>query len=173
MRCRLVVLARRQAKAANCRQAGSFEPGSNAQRESDLSRRVPEDHIEEGAMMEYARDIWLRNRRGEGRRVLFTTALILATTAVDGIAKSYGEAKNSGASVSIELKNNSNRERQTKGQLERLLAFYDLRKYTFTRAVIIDEKSIPHNHPESSGSHLCTVTDVVPFAKRSLRRNYP
>src|SRR5882724_2292620 len=49
--------------------------------------------------------------------------------------------------ISIELKNNTDRERQTKAQLERLLSTYDLGKYTFTQNVIIDEKSIPHSHP--------------------------
>jgi len=49
--------------------------------------------------------------------------------------------------ISIELKNNTDRERQTKAQLERLLSTYDLRKYTFTQNVMIDEKSIPHSHP--------------------------
>lgn len=30
---------------------------------------------------------------------------------------------------------------------ERILASYDLRRYTFTYQVIIDEKAIPHSHP--------------------------
>lgn len=53
----------------------------------------------------------------------------------------------SSGSVNIELKHDSPRERQTKGQLERLLTSYDLRKYTFTPQVIIDETAIPHSHP--------------------------
>ena len=52
-----------------------------------------------------------------------------------------------GYTVRIELKNDTTRERQTKEQLERLLASYDLRKYTFTDEVIVDEHSIPHSHP--------------------------
>jgi hypothetical protein len=50
-------------------------------------------------------------------------------------------------SVNIKLKNGSDAERQTKVQLERLLQSYDLTGYTFTREVIIDERSIPHSHP--------------------------
>jgi hypothetical protein len=50
-------------------------------------------------------------------------------------------------SIRIELKNGSERERQTKTQLERLLKSYDLSAYTFTRDVLIDEHSIPHSHP--------------------------
>lgn len=49
--------------------------------------------------------------------------------------------------VSITLKHNSDRERATEEQLQRLLNTYDLRKYTFTREVVIDEQSIPHSHP--------------------------
>src|SRR6185295_10570616 len=36
---------------------------------------------------------------------------------------------------------------QTKAQLQRLLKTYDLAKWIFTKAVLIDEKSIPHSHP--------------------------
>ena len=50
-----------------------------------------------------------------------------------------------GDTVRIELKNDTVPERQTKEQLERLLASYDLRKYT--NEVIVDEHSIPHSHP--------------------------
>jgi acyl-CoA thioesterase I len=49
--------------------------------------------------------------------------------------------------ISIELKHNSDRERRTEEQLQHLLKAYGLRKYTFTRRVLIDERSIPHSHP--------------------------
>jgi hypothetical protein len=49
--------------------------------------------------------------------------------------------------IKIELKHDTVRERQTKAQLERLLAAYDFEKYTFTHDVIVDEKAIPHSHP--------------------------
>ena len=51
------------------------------------------------------------------------------------------------ARVKIDLKHGSETERETKEQLERLLASYDLKKYTFTNAVIIEDKVIPHSHP--------------------------
>lgn len=80
---------------------------------------------------------------GSGRvvsfQICFRRGLILATIAVGASAQSYSQTTNSGAAISIELKNNSEREHQTKAQLERLLAAYDLRKYTFTHAVLIDE----------------------------------
>src|SRR6266516_7575865 len=41
--------------------------------------------------------------------------------------------------ISIELKHNSDRERRTEEQLQHLLKAYGLRKYTFTRRVLIDE----------------------------------
>lgn len=49
--------------------------------------------------------------------------------------------------IDITLKNNTPAEAKTKVQLERLLAAHDLAKWTFTRKVEIDEKSIPHSHP--------------------------
>ena len=52
-----------------------------------------------------------------------------------------------GDSIKIELKHNDERELETKAQLERLVSGYDLRKYTFTREVVIDENAIPHSHP--------------------------
>lgn len=50
--------------------------------------------------------------------------------------------------ITITLAQNSRAEAQARGQLERLLATYDLSKWIFTRAVVIDEKTnIPHSHP--------------------------
>jgi hypothetical protein len=49
--------------------------------------------------------------------------------------------------VKVELKHGSTRELQTKAQLERLLASYDLHRYTFTHEVVIDEDAIPHSNP--------------------------
>jgi hypothetical protein len=45
------------------------------------------------------------------------------------------------------VKHNSDGERQTEEQFQHLLSCYDLRKYTFTGKVVIDEQSIPHSHP--------------------------
>jgi hypothetical protein len=52
-----------------------------------------------------------------------------------------------GDTIKISLKHDSAPEQQTKIQLERLLASYDLRKYTFTDKVVINEAAIPHSHP--------------------------
>jgi hypothetical protein len=49
--------------------------------------------------------------------------------------------------VTIRTAHNSGPERATKVQLERLTAAHDLRQWTFTHEVVIDEKSIPHSHP--------------------------
>lgn len=50
--------------------------------------------------------------------------------------------------IEISLKNNTHAEIQTKEQLQRLLKTYDLSKWIFTKAVLIDEKTvIPHSHP--------------------------
>jgi hypothetical protein len=49
--------------------------------------------------------------------------------------------------VTISLAHTSPEEKQTKAQLERLLGQYDLAMWTFTRSIVIDEKSIPHSHP--------------------------
>lgn len=49
--------------------------------------------------------------------------------------------------VEIRLKNNVAREQQTKLQLERLLANYDLSRWMFTRTILIESDVIPHSHP--------------------------
>jgi len=49
--------------------------------------------------------------------------------------------------VSIELKSGTDAELKTKEQLQRLLAAYDLSKYTYTRQITVDENAIPHSHP--------------------------
>ena len=45
-------------------------------------------------------------------------------------------------SITIQLKNGTDAERRTEEQLDRILASYDLSKYTFTHSVVIDEKLI-------------------------------
>jgi hypothetical protein len=50
-------------------------------------------------------------------------------------------------SVRIDLAHDSERERKTKGTLEQVLATYDLKKYTFTRRVVIEEGAINHALP--------------------------
>ena len=49
--------------------------------------------------------------------------------------------------LDISLKSGSRPEIQTKEQLQRLVKTYDVSKWIFTKAILIDEKSIPHSHP--------------------------
>jgi lysophospholipase L1-like esterase len=75
---------------------------------------------------------------------------IMAPLAEKAIEQALAESSNSVAeleTISIGLAHGSEREIKTKAQLEHLLSFYNLRKYTFTYNVMIDERSIPHSHP--------------------------
>ena len=71
------------------------------------------------------------------KRIIFSivAALLLGATshAQDGIE--------------IRLKNNSAAEEATRVQLQRLLRAYDLAGWTFTKSVLVDEKTTPHSHP--------------------------
>jgi len=49
--------------------------------------------------------------------------------------------------IRINLAQGSERERQTKARLEQVISAYDLRKYTFTREVTIEERAINHAFP--------------------------
>jgi hypothetical protein len=49
--------------------------------------------------------------------------------------------------INISLANGTKAEQQTKEQLQRLVAAYDLSKWIFTRSIIVDEKATPHSHP--------------------------
>jgi len=49
--------------------------------------------------------------------------------------------------ISIKLAHNTDRERQTSEQLQKVIASYDLSKYTFTREVIIEERAMNHAFP--------------------------
>jgi hypothetical protein len=51
------------------------------------------------------------------------------------------------AGSTIDLAHGTERERQTKALLEQLLGSYDLRKYTFTHHVVIDQGAINHAFP--------------------------
>ena len=50
-------------------------------------------------------------------------------------------------SLSIQLSHGSEAERDTRDLLVQLGSRYDLKPYLFTRAVLIDEQSLPHSHP--------------------------
>ena len=49
--------------------------------------------------------------------------------------------------LEITLKQGTAREAQTRDQLRRLVAAYDVSPWVFTRAIVVDERSIPHSHP--------------------------
>ena len=49
--------------------------------------------------------------------------------------------------ISIKLAHNAGRERQTSEQLQKVIASYDLSKYTFTREVVIEERAMNHAFP--------------------------
>jgi hypothetical protein len=51
------------------------------------------------------------------------------------------------ADIEIDLAHDSEKERQTKVQLEQVLSRYQVDKWLFTRKVRIDETVIPHSHP--------------------------
>ena len=51
-------------------------------------------------------------------------------------------------SVTINVKSGTERELRTKALLERVLQDYDLRKYTLTRKVMIDERAVNHAFPD-------------------------
>lgn len=49
--------------------------------------------------------------------------------------------------IKIDLAHGTDRERQTKALLEQVLGSYNLSKYTFTRAVVIEERAVNHAFP--------------------------
>lgn len=72
------------------------------------------------------------------KRVLFVIAFALLA----------GGAARAQEKINVTLAQGSRAEARTKDQLERLLRTYDLSKWVFTRAVVIDEKAnVPHSHP--------------------------
>jgi len=50
-------------------------------------------------------------------------------------------------SIKIELAHQTECERETRERLEQVIASYDLRKYTFTREIMIEERAINHAFP--------------------------
>jgi hypothetical protein len=51
------------------------------------------------------------------------------------------------AGITIDLVRGTEREKHTKQTLEQVLATYDLKKYTFTRRVVIEEGAVNHAFP--------------------------
>jgi len=68
-----------------------------------------------------------------------STKALVVVTAMFGT--SFAQA------IKIDLAQGSERERQTKTRLEQVIASYDLRRYTFTREVMIEERAINHAFP--------------------------
>src|SRR5271170_3661027 len=50
--------------------------------------------------------------------------------------------------LKISTKNNSEKEIQRKEQIEKLAAQYDLKKWIFTKDILIEQGVIPHSKPE-------------------------
>lgn len=67
--------------------------------------------------------------------------VVIAALGAAGLASSDAPV------IKIDLAHNTEREQQTKRTLEAVLAQYDLRKYTFTRHVVIEERAINHAFP--------------------------
>jgi len=58
-----------------------------------------------------------------------------------------GAASAADLDLKIVLAHDSERERQTQAQLERLLQAHDVSRWTHTRDIVIDDTEIPHSHP--------------------------
>lgn len=73
-------------------------------------------------------------------------AFVAGATALSIAVTAFGQTS---TKLEIRVKNNDTREQQTKLQLERSLATYDLSRWMFTRSIIIDSGRdvIPHSHP--------------------------
>src|SRR5688500_14429317 len=69
------------------------------------------------------------------RIVLFVVTLAMSQAVV-------GQAK-----LDIVLKQGTPNEAQTRDQLQRLLATYDLSPWLYTKSIVIDERAIPFSHP--------------------------
>ena len=72
------------------------------------------------------------------KKILVTSLLVLTLNAA-----SHAQEK-----IDIALAHGSKTEAQTKAQLQRLLAAYDLSKWIFTRTIVIEDGVIPHSHPK-------------------------
>ena len=80
-------------------------------------------------MKRHPRQMWTH------RLVVFVVTLILNQAAI-------GQAN-----LDIALKHGTSNEAQTRDQLQRLLATYDLSPWIYTKSIVIDERAIPFSHP--------------------------
>ncbi len=69
------------------------------------------------------------------------------TVALNGHSRASGGVTQEQPSITIDLARGTEREQRTKRTLEQLLVSYDLRKYTLTRRVVIQEGAINHAFP--------------------------
>ncbi len=83
-----------------------------------------------------------------GRRCAsIVPAIACAAVAVAGARLVSTDAAAQTPPVRIDLAHNSEREQRTKATLEQVLATYDLKKYTFTKRVVIEQGAINHAMP--------------------------
>jgi hypothetical protein len=67
--------------------------------------------------------------------------------ALDATAVALTLIVGAGPAVSIDVAHGTDREQRTKARLEQVIASYDLKAYTFTRKVVIEERAINHAFP--------------------------
>ena len=67
--------------------------------------------------------------------------------ALDAITVALTLSAAAGPAVSIEVAHGTEREQRTKSRLEQVIASYDLKAYTFTRKVVIEERAVNHAFP--------------------------
>lgn len=75
-------------------------------------------------------------------RRLYAGLLLLAATTAPLAAQSY-----SSTPVEIRLTKDTSTTRETRAQLERILATWDLSRWIFTRTIQVEPGVIPHSHP--------------------------
>lgn len=75
--------------------------------------------------------------------------ICIVFTMIAGHTAAMAQTATPKAQIEITLKNNNQREQQTKQQLLRLLSAHDVSKWVFTRKIIIEGGMdvIPHSHP--------------------------
>ncbi len=74
-------------------------------------------------------------------------ALVARTGLLLVVALALNQTTLGQTALKITLKQGTAGEAQTRDQLLRLLAAYDVSPWAYTRAVVIDERATPHSHP--------------------------
>src|SRR5262245_54058597 len=78
---------------------------------------------------------------------LFAALTLAMGVSATGSSRPRAAAASNTPATAIQLAHDTPRERQTKQTLEQLLATYDLKKYTFTRTVVIEQGATNHAFP--------------------------